>query len=170
MWSAIWPMLRRRWPRFGTRTDAEYSGRILRCRRKQRQVGESRTGQPWVLEQPPGRATSRMKRLYGAPTLTLCGEMFGLGVLRHRNFWIDGVKVVKPKHVPHRGRVSGMRHGVWYQGPYFAVYGEGGGKGSVAEWRKAMGIDWTWERKSIAEAIPPAYTEYIAQQIIKEIS
>jgi site-specific DNA-cytosine methylase len=50
-----------------------------------------------------------------------------------------------------------------------ATYGEGGGKGSVDEWREAMGIDWTWERKSIAEAIPPAYTEFIGKHLIDRI-
>lgn len=123
------------------------------------------TGRPWVLEQPPGRATRRMRYLLRAPDLTLCGEMFGLGVIRHRNFWIDGALVAQPPHPRHRGRVAGLRHGEWFEGPYFAVYGEGGGKGSVAQWRAAMGIDWTWERRSIAEAIPPQYARYIGERV-----
>ena len=52
-------------------------------------------------------------------------------------------------------------------GPYVAVYGEGGGKGSVPQWQAAMGIDWTSDRRSIAEAIPPAYTEHIGRQLIE---
>ena len=32
-----------------------------------------------------------------------------------------------------------------------------------------MGIDWTDVRKEIAEAIPPAYTEYIGRQLIEAI-
>jgi hypothetical protein len=94
--------------------------------------------------------------------LMLCGEMFGLAVIRHRIFespWAYAIE--QPRHVKHRGRVAGMRHGEWFEGPYFQVYGEGGGKGTVAQWRQAMSIDWTWNRKSIAEAIPPAYMEYI---------
>jgi DNA (cytosine-5)-methyltransferase 1 len=54
-----------------------------------------------------------------------------------------------------------MRHGVWHTGPYFAVYGDGGGKGTVAQWQTAMGIPWTDDRKEIAEAIPPAYTAWL---------
>lgn len=100
--------------------------------------------------------------------LTLCGEMFGLDVIRHRYFEVS-VPVVQPEHIKHRGRVSGMRHGVWYEGPYVAVYGEGGGKGSVARWQEAMGIDWTANRKSIAEAIPPAYSEFIGRQLIAHL-
>jgi hypothetical protein len=127
------------------------------------------TGRPWVLEQPPGLATARMRDLVGQPDLTLCGEMFGLGVLRHRNFWLSGVRVPKPAHKPHRGRVAGMRHGEWFEGPYFAVYGEGGGKGTVAQWQKAMGIDWTENRKSIAEAIPPAYAQFIGSHVLPQL-
>lgn len=100
--------------------------------------------------------------------LTLCGEMFGLAVLRHRYFEVDGATVVQPAHKPHRGRVRGWRHGTYYDGPYLAVYGDGGGKGSVPEWQEAMGIDWTDDRKSIAEAIPPAYTEFLGRQLLGE--
>lgn len=98
--------------------------------------------------------------------LTLCGEMFGLGVLRHRYFEVDGALVTQPPHKPHRGRVRGWRHGTYHDGPYLAVYGDGGGKGSVQEWQAAMGIDWTDDRKAIAEAIPPAYTQAIGAQLL----
>lgn len=124
------------------------------------------TGRPWVLEQPPGKATARMREVYGEPDLTLCGEMFGLSVIRHRNFWFGGVSAPVIAHKPHRGRTRGWRHGKFYDGPYLAVYGDGGGKGSVAEWQTAMGIDWTEDRKSIAEAIPPAYTEFIGRHLV----
>ena len=119
------------------------------------------TGKPWVIENVAGAPIRK--------DLMLCGEMFGLGVIRHRFFECDGFKVPTIAHVPHRGRVAGMRHGQWFTGPYFAVYGEGGGKGTVKEWRDAMGIDWTWERKSIAEAIPPAYTQCIGTSIFTHL-
>jgi hypothetical protein len=32
-----------------------------------------------------------------------------------------------------------------------------------------MGIDWTEDRKAIAEAIPPAYTEHIGTQLLAQI-
>lgn len=101
--------------------------------------------------------------------LTLCGEMFSLGVLRHRYFELGGWEATAPKHIKHRGKVQGWRHGEWFDGPYFAVYGEGGGKGTVAEWQQAMGIHWTDNRKSIAEAIPPAYTRFIGNQLMAEV-
>jgi hypothetical protein len=117
------------------------------------------TGVPYVIENPNGVAEMRKD-------VVLCGEMFSLGVIRHRNFEMGHWSCPQPKHKKHRGRVAGYRHGEWFEGPYVAVYGAGGGKGSVAQWREAMGIDWTWNRKSIAEAIPPAYTQYIGQQFI----
>ena len=101
--------------------------------------------------------------------MTLCGEMFGLGVLRHRYFELSGFAFTPPAHKPHRGKVRGWRHGVYHDGPYLAVYGEGGGKGSVAEWQEAMGIDWTDDRKNIAEAIPPAYSKFIGDQLMDHL-
>ncbi|MEV8045918.1 DNA methylase [Streptomyces griseoluteus] len=119
------------------------------------------TGRPYIIEQPPGRASKRMR-----VDVTLCGEMFGLAVIRHRNFELTGWTTDRPKHLPHRGRVAGMRHGQWYEGPYFAVYGEGGGKGTVAQWQAAMGVGWTAVRKEIAEAIPPAYGQWLGEAFL----
>ena len=99
--------------------------------------------------------------------MTLCGEMFGLAVIRHRYFEVSGFPAIAPEHKKHRGRVAGYRHGAWYDGPYFAVYGEGGGKGTVKQWQDAMDMHWTNKRKSIAEAIPPAYTRFIGGQLIQ---
>lgn len=119
------------------------------------------SGLPTVIENVQGADVRR--------DVTLCGEMFGLDVIRHRYFEVDGFTVTQPPHVSHRGRVRGWRHGVYHDGPYLAVYGEGGGKGSVPEWQAAMGIDWTDDRKAIAEAIPPAYTEFIGRQLIDQL-
>jgi len=119
-------------------------------------------GRPSVIENVQGADVNR--------DAMLCGEMFGLGVIRHRLFEVAGFTIESPAHVPHRGRVAGMRHGQWFTGPYFAVYGDGGGKGTVAEWREAMGIDWTWDRKAIAEAIPPAFTQHIGAQLLAALN
>lgn len=111
------------------------------------------SGKPYVIENPASR-----------PDVVLCGEMFGLRVIRHRRFELGGWTTGRPEHRAHRGRVAGMRHGKWYEGPYFAVYGNGGGKGTVPQWQDAMQIRWTNNRKSIAEAIPPAYTEWVGNR------
>jgi DNA (cytosine-5)-methyltransferase 1 len=116
----------------------------------------SATGKPYVIE-----------NVQGAPMqnpITLCGEMFGLRVIRHRLFE-SNVLLMQPEHIKHRGRVAGWRHGEKFDGPYFAVYGNGGGKGSLEEWRDAMDMPWCQTKLEIAEAIPPAYTEYIGKQL-----
>ena len=117
---------------------------------------------PYVIENVQGSPVRR--------DMTLCGEMFGLAVIRHRYFELGGWEGVAPAHKPHRGRVAGMRHGEWFTGPYFAVYGEGGGKGTVPQWQQAMGIDWTDDRHEIAEAIPPAFTRFIGAQLLEHLT
>lgn len=117
-----------------------------------------RSGVPTVIENVQG---SELRR-----DVVLCGETFGLGVIRHRVFEMHNWTASPAPHKPHRGRVRGWRHGKYFDGPYLAVYGDGGGKGSVAEWQQAMGIDWTDDRKHLAEAIPPAYTQYIGAQLL----
>jgi len=114
------------------------------------------TGKPYVIENVAGSPLN--------DPITLCGEMFGLKVIRHRMFE-SNTGLVQPVHVKHRGRVAGWRHGVKYDGPYFAVYGNGGGKGSLDEWREAMDMPWAETKLEIAEAIPPAYTQHIGEQI-----
>ncbi|MEV7505818.1 DNA methylase [Streptomyces sp. NPDC093018] len=117
------------------------------------------TGLPYVIEQPNGRAQIRKD-------LCLCGEMFGLGVLRHRNFELGRWATLKPTHPRHRGYVRGHRHGVHRDGPYVAAYGNGGGKATVPEMQRAMGITWTDVREELTEAIPPAYTRFIGHAFL----
>jgi len=118
-------------------------------------------GRPYVIENVQGAPVRR--------DITLCGEMFGLGVIRHRHFELGGWSMMQPAHVKHRGRVAGWRHGVLVEGPYFQVYGDGGRKGSVADWQRAMGIDWTDVRRELAEAIPPAYAEAIGLSLMDHL-
>jgi DNA (cytosine-5)-methyltransferase 1 len=115
-------------------------------------------GLPGVIETPSAR-----------PDMRLCGEMFGLGVLRHRNIELVNWSAPAPKHKKHRGYVRGYRHGVWRDGPYIAAYGKGGGKGNVREMQEAMGIDWTDVHEELTEAIPPAYTHYIGRHLMAHL-
>lgn len=119
------------------------------------------SGVPYVIE-----------NVVGAPLdgpVELCGEMFGLGVIRHRLFETNWA-LSPPAHVPHRGRCKRREHGQRYDGPYFGVYGHGGGKdGSVADWQAAMGVDWMPVRRELTEAIPPAYTAYIGRQLMTHL-
>ena len=94
--------------------------------------------------------------------LILCGKMFDLDVARHRAFEIEGFSAPQLEHIKHYGKV-------------ITVTGNPGGKstrdggsrfGTTAEWKEAMGIDWLPARL-IREAIPPAYSEYVARHFLK---
>ncbi len=111
-----------------------------------------KTGKPYIIENVPG-----------APLINatvLCGSMFeGLQVRRHRLFETSFM-VIAPA----------CNHSV--QSHVVAVYGHSGGSskrdglkfGGVDTWKTAMQIDWMTGAE-LAEAIPPAYTEYIARFI-----
>ena len=123
----------------------------------------ARAGIPTVMENVQG---SKLRR-----DLTLCGLAFDLRVFRHRYFEIDGLTVDQPPPPTHRGhRVAGWRHGVRHDGDMVAVYGDGGGKGSVTDWQNAMGIHHTDVRREIAEAIPPAYTHHIGTALLAHLT
>lgn len=96
------------------------------------------------------------------PDLKLCGEMFGLRVLKHRLFEISGFEVTQPEHIKHKGRAAGWRHGSKPEAPYYvSVYGTGGSRGTIDDWREAMEMPWAGKKRELSEAIPPAYCEYI---------
>jgi DNA (cytosine-5)-methyltransferase 1 len=111
------------------------------------------SGRPYVIENPDAR-----------PDLILCGEMFGLNVIRHRRFEFGNVPgIITLAHKRHRGRVRGWRHGKYVDGPYLAAYGTGGGKATDQEIRDAMQVYWITERRGLLDAIPPAYTRFIGE-------
>lgn len=95
--------------------------------------------------------------------VTLCGAMFGLGVLRHRCFEAS-VALTVPPHLEHRRQVGDG---------YVTVTGHTGGSsrrdgwtnGTVDAWRAAMGVHWMTAHE-LAQAIPPAFTEHIGRQLI----
>jgi len=118
------------------------------------------TGLPYVIENVP---TAPLR-----DPVTLCGSMFGLGVRRHRGFetnWPLLVPQCQHGSVPKQYKL--YRHGVEYVSRFASVYGSGGGK-AMADWPEAMGIDWMTSSE-LAEAIPPAYTEYVGGMLIDQL-
>jgi len=121
------------------------------------------TGLPYVIE--------NVQQSGVRPDVVLCGEMFGLGVIQHRNFELGRWSIQQgPTHVRHRGRVRGWRHGVWSDGPYVAAYGNGGGKATVDEMRRAKRIDWSRDRQGLCDALPPDYTRWIGDRLLSHLS
>jgi hypothetical protein len=112
----------------------------------------ARFGLPYVIE-----------NVVGAPMpsfVTLCGEMFGLGVIRHRRFECSEL-LWQPHHPKHRGAVS--------DGHYATVAGHGGdGSNAFPVWAAAMQIGWM-TKEELAQAIPPAYTEWIGRQLLTQL-
>jgi DNA (cytosine-5)-methyltransferase 1 len=112
-------------------------------------------GQPYIIENVPGAP------LLG--TLLLCGSMFGLEVRRHRVFE-GAVPMMAPFACDHTEDAVPV-YGHTGAGANRGRERERGRSNGVADWRRAMAIDWMTVNE-LAEAIPPAYTEWIGRQLI----
>lgn len=122
-------------------------------------------GKPYVIE-----------NVEGAPLdnpLTLCGTMFGLQVLRHRLFEIWPNPIWFPPYpCKHDGRATGNAHrkdglrvtASFAHGYKFLTIA--GHDFLAGEARTAMDIDWM-PKSRLAQAIPPAYTEWIGKQLLE---
>jgi len=99
----------------------------------------------------------------------LCGSMFGLPLRRHRYF-------ESTVHIP---RLA-CRHAdfkprypcAWNRVNPLRVLSISGGyqRGIDLETYKAgFGIDWEISKRELSEAIPPAYTEYVGQFLLKAV-
>lgn len=114
------------------------------------------TGKPYVIENVPGSP------LRNDP-IRLCGTMFPpLRVYRHRLFETNWPipEPPHPKHVHPQQRLGEpLREGEWPLpvGDY------------IGGWpvRHAMGIDWFMPRRDVKEAIPPLYTKYVGEHLMK---
>jgi DNA (cytosine-5)-methyltransferase 1 len=111
------------------------------------------SGKPYVMENVPG-----------APLINpvqLCGSAFGLKVRRHRlfesNLELQGTQCFHKE----QGRPVGI-----YGSMKDEIPGGGHTAKTMPEAEQAMGIDWMiWGE--LVESIPPAYTKFIGEQIIK---
>lgn len=120
-------------------------------------------GIPFVIENVPGAPL--------VDPVMLCGSIFDLEVRRHRLFE-SNIHIDQPS-CRHKGQTV------------YGVYGQHGDKnGAVARpdgtsrgtkardaahAREVMGIDWMTDWSDLADAIPPAYTEYIGHELIESI-
>lgn len=106
-------------------------------------------------------------RKYLHKPVMLCGTQFSLKVYRHRVFE-SNVPLNVPKHSSHNDKTPSAGNGISPKG-FISVCGTGGIRGMnskeiIAYWSMAMGIDWM-TRAELAQAIPPAYSEYLLKQI-----
>jgi DNA (cytosine-5)-methyltransferase 1 len=117
------------------------------------------TGRPYVIEN-----VADARPWLRSPFL-LCGGMFpGLQTYRHRLFecseWLW-----PPHHFRHL--VKTPRSNVYVPGQFMAVYGH---VTPVEKAREVMGIDWPMTQAEVVEAIPPAFTQWIGQALLAELS
>lgn len=98
--------------------------------------------------------------------IELCGCMFpGLMVYRERWFESD-LPLEAPPHGDHAEKLTKMGRPP-VPGQRMHVVGHFSG---VQQARDAMGINWKMSRDDLRESIPPAYTEYLAHQMIRRLS
>ena len=118
------------------------------------------SGRPYVIE-----------NVEGAPLLEplmLCGSMFGLGVLRHRLFECNPRLAFAPSMCNHTGGVLPIwwrtRQRVIAAGMEYKYLTVAGKSYLMPEAKRAMDIDWM-SRPGMSQAIPPAYTRWIGEQL-----
>ena len=122
------------------------------------------TGLPYVIENVTGAPLR--------PDVTLCGSMFGARYRRHRIFELGRFTIWGAPQCRHADQRR--------QGPIVDVTGNAGGPNQTPRpgfpikyhnadhARQVMGMPWA-SRHGCVEAIPPAYTEFIGEQLLQAI-
>jgi DNA (cytosine-5)-methyltransferase 1 len=139
--------------------------------------GAPEHGTGWLLEATLDRLRAQtlpwvIENVVGAPlpfAFVLCGASFGLGASgmdlnRHRLFETSFPMLAPP--CQHR---RGLTIGVYGHGTN-SFHRRKLGRGlRIAEKQSAMGIDWM-NRDELSQAIPPAYTEFIGEQLMAAVA
>ena len=121
---------------------------------------------PWMIENVPGSPLHN-------PTI-LCGSMFGLrierGYLRRHRLFESSFSLSPPCGCDHRGRAIGVHgHGAGgYRGGETTYDPLKARSATAEEARRLLGIDWM-NRDGMAQAIPPAYTEFIGRALLNVV-
>jgi DNA (cytosine-5)-methyltransferase 1 len=113
------------------------------------------SGRPYIIE-----------NVLGAPLInavTVCGSSFGLKVRRHRLFESNLQLVGTECRHREQGRPVGIYGSMRDEIPSGGKTAE-----SMDQAKEAMGIDWMlWGE--LVEAIPPAYSLYIGEQLVEQL-
>lgn len=126
------------------------------------------SGKPGVIENVPNAPIR--------PDVKLWGDLFHLGVIRERWFELIGWWMLSPERPAKRGSVK--------NGDYVTITGNAAYRNykqlpvgwrpkfdqgtALKTWQYAMGMSWVKSDTGIAEAIPPAYTQYIFTEFLMQ--
>lgn len=113
---------------------------------------------PWIIEN-----VEMAKHMLRSPTM-LCGTMFGLNIWRHRWFEfgnVDPFFLLPPcNHDGYPIVISGQSSRI--------IDGKRIGRIPLPIKNAAIGIDWM-NREELSEAIPPAYSKFLAERIQEHV-
>lgn len=121
-------------------------------------------GRPYVIENVATQSAGM------AGQAVLCGSMFGLDVYRHRAFE-SSTLIMLPPHEKHRR--AAIRNGYLPtpDRPVMTITGRNGHHSRA--WQRAaataMGTPWITTLNGVCEAIPPAYTRFVGEQLIMQL-
>ncbi|WP_281278020.1 DNA cytosine methyltransferase [Paenibacillus rhizophilus] len=113
------------------------------------------SGVPWVIENVPEAPLRN--------PVILCGTMFGLRTYRHRLFE-SSFTIQQPEHPEHVARSTKMGRPP-KDGEFLQIVGHFSG---VPLAREIMGLPGL-NQYELAQAIPPAYSRYIANEFLRSI-
>ena len=130
-------------------------------------------GRPWVIENVEGSPLVAPARL--------CGQGFGLRVIRHRLFEAS-FPLPQPPHARHTGSMLDGSIVAVYGGKWLVSGGARKGEDRYVTYgriplefqrlkakQEAMGIDWMTGAE-LGEAVPPAYTEYVGGHLRRHLA
>lgn len=122
------------------------------------------SGLPFIIENVPGAPLRN-------PTV-LCGSSFGLPIRRHRlfetSFFVESMPCDHSWQNEYKYPSNAKdKYGNYRKSRVVQVYGISSQK-NYQLWPEAMGIDWMTP-KELSQSIPPAYTKYIGEFLMKHI-
>jgi DNA (cytosine-5)-methyltransferase 1 len=118
------------------------------------------SGLPYVIE------NVMTAPLNHTSSIVLCADNMGMRTVRHRRFeYGGGLTLTQPAHFPHRARTAtSRRRERWAAGWHVSVTGDVG----VYVGPEALGIDWM-DGDGLSQAIPPAFTERIGAELMRQV-
>lgn len=114
-------------------------------------------GGPYVIENVPGAPLEN--------PVVVCGWAMGLDKIKRHRLFESNLSLMSPGCMcPNRRAVSifGNAADLYVDGVRTHV--------PFAQARALMGCDWMTRREDVADAIPPAYTQYLGEQILEQLA